>query len=336
MLYARLRALLQARRDLAVLPALAADRDRALHVLRRRDARSACARSSRASRCSASSRFPRLVIPTSRDADGRDHLRRQPVVVAVFIAWNGIAPQLDWLLLMPLLLELYVFILGDRADPRRRCSSGSATSAQVWELALQLLFYASPIIYPIGFLPPCAAQRSRSSTRSRRCSRTSARSCSTRTSPPNMITARDVVRQLVGAADPDRDRARRLRVRAVALPARGALVRGARLMRGAAAIEVDGRLEVVPAPARAADDVQGALPPPVPARRPTSTSVALEDVSFAVERGRVLRDHRPERQRQEHAAQDPRRHLPAGPRRRCASTACSRRSSSSASASTPS
>ena len=25
---------------------------------------------------------------------------------------------------------------------------------QVWELALQLMFYASPIIYPIGFLPP--------------------------------------------------------------------------------------------------------------------------------------------------------------------------------------
>ena len=28
--------------------------------------------------------------------------------------------------------------------------------AQVWELALQLLFYASPVIYPIGFLPPWA------------------------------------------------------------------------------------------------------------------------------------------------------------------------------------
>ena len=26
----------------------------------------------------------------------------------------------------------------------------------MWELALQLLFYATPIIYPIGFLPPWA------------------------------------------------------------------------------------------------------------------------------------------------------------------------------------
>jgi ABC-2 type transport system permease protein len=27
---------------------------------------------------------------------------------------------------------------------------------QVWELGLQLFFYASPIIYPIGYLPPWA------------------------------------------------------------------------------------------------------------------------------------------------------------------------------------
>jgi ABC-2 type transport system permease protein len=27
---------------------------------------------------------------------------------------------------------------------------------QVWELALQILFYASPIIYPVSYLPPWA------------------------------------------------------------------------------------------------------------------------------------------------------------------------------------
>ncbi len=27
---------------------------------------------------------------------------------------------------------------------------------QVWELVVQLLFFASPIIYPVGFLPPWA------------------------------------------------------------------------------------------------------------------------------------------------------------------------------------
>jgi ABC-2 type transport system permease protein len=54
--------------------------------------------------------------------------------------------------LVPLLLELYLVALG----------VGLILSAlyvrfrdvgQVWELALQILFYASPIIYPVSFLP---------------------------------------------------------------------------------------------------------------------------------------------------------------------------------------
>ena len=35
-------------------------------------------------------------------------------------------------------------------------SCGCATSHQIWELVIQLLFFASPIIYPVGFLPPWA------------------------------------------------------------------------------------------------------------------------------------------------------------------------------------
>ena len=71
MLYARLRPRLQARRDLALLPGLAADRDRALHVLRRRDARSAMfslvARESLLRKLA----FPRIDHPDRGDADGR-------------------------------------------------------------------------------------------------------------------------------------------------------------------------------------------------------------------------------------------------------------------------
>ncbi len=69
---------------------------------------------------------------------------------------SGSRPQPDWLLIPLLLLELYVFTLGVALILSRRSSCGCATSQQVWELALQLLFYASPIIYPIGFLPPWA------------------------------------------------------------------------------------------------------------------------------------------------------------------------------------
>ena len=98
------------------------------------------------------------------------------------------------------------------------------------------------------------------------------------------------------------------RLRALALPARVAVVRGARLM--APRDRGRRRLEGVPAPASAADVDQGVLPASAAARSSTSATRRCEDVSFAVERGRVLRGRRPERQRQEHAAQDPRRHLP--------------------------
>ena len=73
----------------------------------------------------------------------------------MFIAWNQIPPRLNWLLLAPLLLEFYVFILG--------VSLVLATLfvrfrdiGQIWELATQLILYATPIIYPIGFLPEWA------------------------------------------------------------------------------------------------------------------------------------------------------------------------------------
>ena len=57
-------------------------------------------------------------------------------------------PSPDWLLIPPLLLELYLFILGvalflSALFVRFR------DIGQVWELVLQLIFYASPIIYPV-------------------------------------------------------------------------------------------------------------------------------------------------------------------------------------------
>jgi ABC-2 type transport system permease protein len=97
--------------------------------------------------------FPRLVIPTAATMTAAITFGVNSVVVLVFVAWNGIVPRPSWLLIVPLLLELYVFILGialilSTLFVRLR------DIGQVWELALQLMFYASPIIYPIGFLPP--------------------------------------------------------------------------------------------------------------------------------------------------------------------------------------
>jgi ABC-2 type transport system permease protein len=96
--------------------------------------------------------FPRLVIPTAATLTAAITFCVNSVVVAGFLAWNQIMPQPEWLLVVPLLLELYVFILGV-AFILSMLFVRLRDIGQVWELALQLMFYASPIIYPIGFLP---------------------------------------------------------------------------------------------------------------------------------------------------------------------------------------
>jgi len=71
---------------------------------------------------------------------------------AVFAIYQQINPRIEWLLLIPLLAELYLFTV----------ALGLLLSAlyvrfrdvgQVWELAAQLLFFACAIFYPIGILP---------------------------------------------------------------------------------------------------------------------------------------------------------------------------------------
>lgn len=99
--------------------------------------------------------FPRLIIPTSATLTAAITFGVNLLVVGLFLAWNGLVPQPSWLLVVPLLIELYIFILGV-AFILSTLFVRLRDIGQVWELALQLLFYASPIIYPIGYLPPFA------------------------------------------------------------------------------------------------------------------------------------------------------------------------------------
>jgi ABC-2 type transport system permease protein len=77
------------------------------------------------------------------------------VAFVVFAAIQQVEPRLEWLLIVPLLAELYLFTV----------SLGLLLSAlyvrfrdvkQVWELVAQLLFFACAIFYPIGILPDWA------------------------------------------------------------------------------------------------------------------------------------------------------------------------------------
>jgi ABC-2 type transport system permease protein len=97
-------------------------------------------------------RFPRIVIPIAATLTAAMTFAINLVVVAGFIVWEGIVPRVDWILLIPLLAELYLFGLGT-ALILATLFIWLRDMGQVWELAAQMLFYASPIIYPITYLP---------------------------------------------------------------------------------------------------------------------------------------------------------------------------------------
>jgi len=99
--------------------------------------------------------FPRMIVTVSATLTALLTFCVNLTVIAGFVAWKGVVPRLNWLLLIPLLLEFYLFTLGVSlilATLYVRLRDVS----QVWELVQQLLMYATPMIYPVGFLPPWA------------------------------------------------------------------------------------------------------------------------------------------------------------------------------------
>jgi ABC-2 type transport system permease protein len=96
--------------------------------------------------------FPRVLIPLSVTVSSAITLGVNMIAIAVLIGVNRILPTPNWLLLLPLLFELYLLALGmtlilTTLYVRFR------DIGQVWELVLQVLFFASPIIYTVTKLP---------------------------------------------------------------------------------------------------------------------------------------------------------------------------------------
>ena len=99
--------------------------------------------------------FPRLVIPVAATVTAALTFAINLVVIGGFVAWERIVPRLEWVLILPLLAELYLFTLGI-ALVLATLYVRFRDIAQLWELAVQMLFYATPILYPVGFLPDWA------------------------------------------------------------------------------------------------------------------------------------------------------------------------------------
>lgn len=91
-------------------------------------------------------RFPRLVVPLSVSLTATFNLGMNFIAVIVFALANGISPTLSWLELIPIAFGFIVLATG----------IGMLLAAlyvrfrdvqPIWEVGLQVWFYASPIMY---------------------------------------------------------------------------------------------------------------------------------------------------------------------------------------------
>lgn len=100
--------------------------------------------------------FPKYIVTVSTTLTAVINLLINLVVVVIFALINGVTPSWSWLLIVPLILELYLlalgiaFLLGSINVKYRDISS-------IWDVLIQALFYAIPIMYPITMVAETSA-----------------------------------------------------------------------------------------------------------------------------------------------------------------------------------
>ena len=96
--------------------------------------------------------IPRYLIVIASSVSALINLGLSMIVVFVFALANGITPELSWLLLPLVILELFIFSIGvafilATAYVRFR------DVTYIWEVVLQAGFYARAIIFPMSIVP---------------------------------------------------------------------------------------------------------------------------------------------------------------------------------------
>lgn len=95
--------------------------------------------------------FPKYIVTVSTTLTAVINVLINLVVVVIFALINGVTPSWSWLLVLPLLFELYLlalgiaFLLGSINVKYRDIGS-------IWDVIIQALFYAIPIIYPVSMV----------------------------------------------------------------------------------------------------------------------------------------------------------------------------------------
>lgn len=95
--------------------------------------------------------FPKYIVVVSATLTAVINMLINVVVIIIFALINGVAPSFSWLLAIPAIFELYLlslgiaFLLGSINVKYRDITS-------IWDVLVQALFYAVPIIYPISMV----------------------------------------------------------------------------------------------------------------------------------------------------------------------------------------
>src|ERR1700761_1404327 len=93
-------------------------------------------------------RFPRMVIPLSVVLTSIFNLATNLVVLVVFILLSGVSPQWSWLE-FPVLIGLLIALTTGLALILSVLFVRFRDMQPIWDVFTQMLFYGSPILYPI-------------------------------------------------------------------------------------------------------------------------------------------------------------------------------------------
>lgn len=95
--------------------------------------------------------FPKYIVVVSATLTAVINMLINVAVVIIFALINGVVPSWSWLLIIPAIFELYLlslgiaFLLGSINVKYRDITS-------IWDVCIQALFYAVPIIYPVSLI----------------------------------------------------------------------------------------------------------------------------------------------------------------------------------------
>lgn len=95
--------------------------------------------------------FPKYIVVVSATLTAVINMLINLVVIIIFAFINGVTPSWSWFLIIPAIIELYTlslgiaFLLGAINVKYRDITS-------IWDVIVQALFYAVPIIYPVSMI----------------------------------------------------------------------------------------------------------------------------------------------------------------------------------------